>query len=339
MRALWVLVVLMGGGAVATFGWGVAGLDAVAGAPVAMPWIVLAAAFAVVERYSLNVEFRGQSHSISLNDIVLVAGLFLVAPAGLVAADLVGSGTSFLLGRGRTALKVAFNLAHLVLGSAVAVVIFRAFARTADPYSGRTWLAAFAATAAVGVIGNVATTVAITVSEGKLNRARALRTSMFGLASSAANTTLGLVTIIVMWQRPLATTLLVAPMVVVFVAYRAYLSERAKSEALQSSTTPRSSRRAPTTSKTGSSRSSTSRATRSTRNSRRSCSAVTRERASGLPSDRPRSRSGWPARTTNSSSRCCARSRTARERCSSTAASCPGSHATTSRPGRQCSHR
>jgi len=230
---LWLLAGAMAGVASALYAVGVDGAERVADAPVHLRWYVLAALFAIVERYSLHVQFRGQSHAFSLNEIVVVAGLFLVSPSGLVAADLVGSGIVLLLGRGRTALKLAFNLSQFALGSTVAVVIFRAVASTPDPHSARTWAAALAATAMASVIASVAITIAISVSEGRLSRARALRTSVFGLVSSAANTMLGLVAIIVAWQRPLAAALLIGPTVVVFVAYQAYLSEHAKREGLQ----------------------------------------------------------------------------------------------------------
>ena len=55
----------------------------------------------------------------------------------------------------------------------------------------------------------------------------------FGLVGTVVNTMLGLVVVIVVGQSMPAGLLLVGPIAVVFVAYRAFLSERSKSEGLQ----------------------------------------------------------------------------------------------------------
>jgi hypothetical protein len=68
---------------------GVVNLDAPHGST-HLPWIILAAGFALAENFAFHVQFRGESHSITLNEIVLVVGLFVVSAGTLLAAQLVG---------------------------------------------------------------------------------------------------------------------------------------------------------------------------------------------------------------------------------------------------------
>src|SRR6185436_2832760 len=101
---------------------------------------------------------------------------------------------------------------------AVALAVFEAIGADASPIAPRSWLATFAACAAASLVRNAAP---VGTSLG------------FGLAGTVVNTMLGLVVVIVVGQSIPAGLLLVGPIAVVFVAYRAFLSERSKSEGLQ----------------------------------------------------------------------------------------------------------
>src|SRR4051794_14544319 len=59
---------------------------ALPGAPIHLPWILLPVLFAATERFVVHVEYGRDTHSISLNEIPLVLGLFFVGPAGLLLA-------------------------------------------------------------------------------------------------------------------------------------------------------------------------------------------------------------------------------------------------------------
>ena len=56
---------------------------------------------------------------------------------------------------------------------------------------------------------------------------------MLGVGATLVNTMLGLVTVIVFSQSAMSTVLLAGPIAVVFLAYRAYVSERSKSAGLE----------------------------------------------------------------------------------------------------------
>ena len=85
-----------------------------------VPWWMLVPAFALAELLSVHLPFRREAHTITFGDVPLVAGLFLVSPAGLVGAQLLGAGV-VLVGQQRQApVKAAFNLAQKSLAALVA---------------------------------------------------------------------------------------------------------------------------------------------------------------------------------------------------------------------------
>src|SRR4051812_25912282 len=57
------------------------------GPRLSVPWWALAIAFALAEVRALHLRFRGETHSITLNEIVLVVGLFAASPSAVVAAQ------------------------------------------------------------------------------------------------------------------------------------------------------------------------------------------------------------------------------------------------------------
>ena len=52
-----------------------------------LPWVLWAAAFAVSEVLVVHVQWKRESHTFSLSDLVLAAGLVLAVPADLVLAQ------------------------------------------------------------------------------------------------------------------------------------------------------------------------------------------------------------------------------------------------------------
>src|SRR5262245_709860 len=87
---IWVLTIVMAIGAVA-LAIVVAPYQVPAGTKLHVPWWLLAVGFGAAEARPLNLRFRGETHTCSVSEIVLVVGLFATAPIGLVVAQLVGT--------------------------------------------------------------------------------------------------------------------------------------------------------------------------------------------------------------------------------------------------------
>lgn len=143
--------------------WGLAALLWIAGlqedsfrAPIPA-WLLLLVGFAVCERIQLHVEAGRQSLSLSLSELPLIIGLFVVSPLALLAARLIG--VALVIGVRRTAPgKAAFNLGLFACEVAVFELLFRALTGwTGDvpaalPNGPAAWLAVALTTLVAGLL-------------------------------------------------------------------------------------------------------------------------------------------------------------------------------------------
>jgi diguanylate cyclase (GGDEF)-like protein len=95
------------------------------------------------------------------------------------------------------------------------------------------WAAAFAATLVATVISALAIATAISLSGGAPQFQKLPEMIQFGALVAVANTSLALLAVSILGLDPRLLWLLVVPLGVVFLAYRAYLSEREKGERLE----------------------------------------------------------------------------------------------------------
>ena len=97
----------------------------------------------------------------------------------------------------------------------------------------RDWLAAFLATSAATIISSVTIATVITLSGGAPQFRKLPEMIQFGLMVALANTSLALLAVAALWVSPTMLWLLILPLVMVFLAYQAYVSEREKHERLE----------------------------------------------------------------------------------------------------------
>ena len=130
-------------------------------------------------------------------------------------------------------MKLGFNLANYFLLSVVMVLIFRTIEHTAGAPGILDYVAAFAATLAAAVIGAVNIATAITLSGGAPQFKKLPDMLQFGALVAVANTSIALLAVTILWFSPGAIWLLVIPIVTLFLAYGAWVSEREKHERLE----------------------------------------------------------------------------------------------------------
>jgi diguanylate cyclase (GGDEF)-like protein len=198
-----------------------------------LPWYVLAVGFGLAEMHVVHLRFRSEAHSFSLNEIPLVLGLFFVSANGLVAAQLLGAAVALVFHRRQPAVKLAFNLAAFGLEATLAAVVFRSVVGHLDPLGPGGWAGAFLATVTSAAVAIVAIVLAILISERQIQLGRMVQSFGFGMAGTFTNTSFALVGVLIMWQHARAVWLLIVPGIVLSVAYRAYMSERAKRDGLE----------------------------------------------------------------------------------------------------------
>ncbi len=196
-------------------------------------WPLLAVAFAIAELKVVEVHFRRETHSFSLSEFPAVIGFFSLAPADYLLAVLVGSSAALVLQPRQRLIKTAFNLANFMFVASLSLLIVRAFASMAATPTPGDWLAAFAATLTATVVSAVSIALVITMSGGAPQFEKLPEMVRFGSMVAVANTSLALLAVAVIQRDPALLWLLVLPLVIVFLAYRAYLSEREKHERLE----------------------------------------------------------------------------------------------------------
>jgi len=198
-----------------------------------IPWPALAAAFTIAELKVVEVHFRRETHSFSLSEFPAVIGFFSLSATDYLLAVLVGSGVALVLQPRQRLIKTAFNLSNFMCVASISLLIVRTFANMTGTPAPTDWVAAFAATIAATVVSAVSIALVITMSGGAPQFEKLPEMIRFGSMVAFANTSLALLAVVIIKRDPVLLWLLVLPLVIVFVAYRAYLSEREKHERLE----------------------------------------------------------------------------------------------------------
>jgi diguanylate cyclase (GGDEF)-like protein len=200
--------------------------------PFAIPWPIIAVGFCLAELKVVDVHFRREAHSFSLSEFPAVIGLFLLSPHDYLLAVLAGSAVALAWFR-QPPLKFVFNLTNFGLGAMAALTVFHLLASPAGTPTLPDWLAAFAATLTTTVLSALTIATAISLSGGAPQFQKLPQMIEFGGLVAVANTSLALLAVSLLWVDGHLMWLLVVPLVTVFLAYRAYLSEREKHERLE----------------------------------------------------------------------------------------------------------
>jgi len=198
-----------------------------------IPWWGLALGFLAAERCVVHLHFRRSAHSFSLGDLPLVFGLLFATPMDLVLAGLVGPIVVLLFDRRLPAIKIVFNIAQFTLTTCLAVILFRVLADTVDGFGPATWVFALIATQASAFVTVTLIGAAISLSEGLIGAKALGRMLLMDLTVTTTNASLGLAGAVIVAYDARALPLLVVPLVTVFLAYRAYATERQRHESLE----------------------------------------------------------------------------------------------------------
>ncbi len=193
----------------------------------------LAIGFAVAELMVVHVHFARNSHSFSLSEVAVVASLFSAGSTqNLLLANVLGIGAVLVIHRRQKAYRLAFNLALLMVTTSLSIWIFEA-AGNGDALDPRAWGWAFLAIIVGATTGALGVFAAIACNERTLDLPRLPRIIGIAIVTSAANASLGLVGTILIVVRPPALFLVVIPVTVLFLSYRAYGSERKKHHSME----------------------------------------------------------------------------------------------------------
>ena len=231
VHPVWWLNVAIWTAAIALFAGPVNGLPPLHEPHIAWWWLALG--FLIGERCVVHLEFSRNAHSFSLGDVPLVFGLVLATGGDLVIAAVIGPALTLLLDRRLPPIKLVFNLGQFALSVCLATIICYWLAPVGTGWGPQIAIAVIvgaqvSATTCVALIG-----AAISLSEGWLGIRQLGRMFATDLTVTVTNSSLGLVAALIVSTEPWALPLLVVPLLTVFLAYRAYVTERKRGERLE----------------------------------------------------------------------------------------------------------
>jgi len=186
-----------------------------------IPWWALAPAFALANAAVLHLRVGRDAHTVTLRDVVLVIGLVHVEPIGFVAAHVLGCALA-VAGPGRQrGVKLAFNLALLLLEGAVGAAVYHVIAG-GDALGLRGVLAALVVVALVDLLSAAAIGAVIALHSGRPDSAVVRDALVVGLPTALACGALGLLGVTLAVRAPASLLLLAVVSSVLFVAYRGH---------------------------------------------------------------------------------------------------------------------
>jgi uncharacterized membrane protein YhdT len=184
----------------------------------AIPWWIELAMCYATSLLWVQVRVHREVSTLSLTEIPVVVGLFLVDPHQLLGCYVVGVLLASWTRRRRIRWVKDFANATLdVLYIAVAVLVFRTVGPAAsDPLASRSLLAvAVAMIVAGGFVYPIALNVGVTLMQGRIRLGEILRAYLFQVVATTTNASLGIVALLVFTQRPLIAIALVPPVILV----------------------------------------------------------------------------------------------------------------------------
>jgi hypothetical protein len=173
--------------------------------PMRLPWPVLAALFAAAVILRVQVQTDREVHSITLVELPLVLGLFLVDPLGLVVARLAGSIPALVLAARQPGRRPLFDTSLALLEASVAVVVFDAVLGGDDPRGTPGMVATFTAVLAADLLSAILVMTATRLQDGVVGWRPVIQALVTGAVAAITTTSLALTRETIplpSWARP-----------------------------------------------------------------------------------------------------------------------------------------
>jgi diguanylate cyclase (GGDEF)-like protein len=196
-----------------------------------LPWVLWAGLFAASEVLVVHVQWKRESQTFSLSDLVFAAGLVLAVPRDLVLAQVIGTTVALVLHRRQRGLKLAFNAAQFTLAGCAATIVWTTLSsQFGDAWS---WVAQLLAVATSTLTASFLIFAVMTLAEGKADIRPLLGMLGFSLPFTIGAAAVGVVVARTSTHDPAALALLMLPTLLIIAAYRAYTNAREQQENLK----------------------------------------------------------------------------------------------------------
>jgi diguanylate cyclase (GGDEF)-like protein len=224
VTAVWALNAVLTTGALALYLH--VGVFGAPDAHLRIAWWALAVAFALTELAVVHVHFRRSAHTLTLAELPLALGLLFAAPGDIVIGWVAGAGLVLLLNRNLPRIRLIFNLGQLGVTAGVAVTLFHAVSGPVADNGPQLWAAVVVSVLLASVVSVSLVSAAMWLSGDSILPRTFADMAAMATSVAAINASLGLAAGTVIATDPRGAILLLGPAIAVFVAYRAYTSER-----------------------------------------------------------------------------------------------------------------
>jgi diguanylate cyclase (GGDEF)-like protein len=200
----------------------------------ALPWWSLVLLFAVTSRVQMHVEVRRSANSVTLTDLAVVLALFSGPPLLVPLLRAVTWIPVCLVRYRHTLRRALFNGVLGPLETALATAVFVVVSHGALLRDPRSWLAAYLGVLVAGGAGSLLVTAAIALNDGHVARSTLREAFLLGVVVGSANSTLGIIGVLLVDTSPAARWLLLALGGVLVVGYHSYSTLRERHRGLES---------------------------------------------------------------------------------------------------------
>ncbi|MCW2567292.1 MAG: diguanylate cyclase/phosphodiesterase [Mycobacterium sp.] len=179
-----------------------------------------AALFFACDTVRVEIYLRRHGSAVTLSEVALVVGLFLIPPLGLVLVRILSQALALGVQGWRLG-KLFVNVTIAAAEVSVALAVFESF-HSSDPTEVRSWLAAYAAMGATLLVSSGSLLVAITTAQGWPGHAAFGHLVLPAAVAGPFNVTIGLAVVMLLKENPASAVLLMVLAGVLVAGYRAY---------------------------------------------------------------------------------------------------------------------
>jgi len=165
---------------------------------VGMP--LLALAFGLAERFSVEIEVRKEAQSVNFAEIPLTIGIIFADPFSVIVGRLIGAGVAMISSRRPPLIKVLFNMAVFAAETAAALLVFHWLLGDNLPIEPLGWGAALAAIAAATIVSWGSVSIVIRLAGAPATARSALRFLAYISASAVPSWALAIAAAAALWQ-------------------------------------------------------------------------------------------------------------------------------------------
>ncbi|HEY4348349.1 MAG TPA: EAL domain-containing protein [Gaiellaceae bacterium] len=230
---IWVYNLALAGAAFALWALVLRHMDSAPVEHISAAWWGLALVFYLAEAYVVHIQFRREAHTISLSEVGLVVGLYVLSPGGLLLAQLVGAAAALAFVRRQRAAKLVFNLAQLALTTIVAVLVFHGVARLGHPFGAAGWIGVLLAAVAASLVGILLVTIVIAIAERGLSVRQLPIAAGISIVATIGVSNLVLIAIELARADSGSIALLALPAIIGITAFHAFASQARRHEHLE----------------------------------------------------------------------------------------------------------